>query len=257
LGHQEIGDDYRAGIGFIPRLGIRQSYADFFLGPRPNKWGILQIKTGAGINHITNLQHQLLTRRFKISPVDLEFRSGDLASYQLENRFEYLEQDFVIYPNDSIVIPAGNYNFWSQEFGIETARRRNFFIAAVYGWGVFFDGDRQDIALEVGYKISVPFFVGLEFEQNDVDLSDGSFVTRIYRINADIFFNPDITLTNFIQYDNVTEKVGIQSRFSYIIKPGNEIIFVWNSSMYELPEYGRTVMAESATRIKLNYNFRF
>ena len=257
LGHQEIGENYRPGIGFAPRLGIRETYGDFLLGPRPKKWGILQIKSGAGMDYVTDMANALLTRRLRIRPVNLEFLSGDEAGYDLQKRFEYLNSDFEIFPKDSITVPAGTYDFWRQEIEIEMARRRNFFISAGFEWGDFFDGKRKDITLEMGYKISVPFFIGVQYEQNDVNLQEGKFTTRIYRLNADIYFNPDITLTNFVQFDNVTEKVGIQSRFRYIIKPGNEIIFAWNSSMYELPEHDRMVMSESSTRLKLNYNFRF
>jgi hypothetical protein len=257
LGQQMIGEAYRAGIGFVPRTGIRETYGSVELGPRPNRWGIQQIVTGVGMDYITDMNSNMLTRLCTFEPLSVEFRSGEEIQYQIENRFEYLDAVFNIYPRDSISIGRGSYDFWRQELEMEMARRRNFFVTASYAWGAFFDGSRSDINIEVGYKINVPFFVGFEYEQNDVALDAGSFITRIYRINADILFSPDITLTNFVQYDNVTGRTGIQSRFRYILRPGNEIILVWNSSIYEMPEYGRAVLAESSARLKLNYNFRF
>ena len=43
IGHQQIGENYRAGVGFVPRLGIKENYAEVAVGPRPGKYGILQI----------------------------------------------------------------------------------------------------------------------------------------------------------------------------------------------------------------------
>jgi hypothetical protein len=97
----------------------------------------------------------------------------------------------------------------------------------------------------------------MDYVHNDVSLPDGDFETRIYRVNANFFFGPDISLTNYVQYDNVSRKIGWQTRFRWILKPGNEILFAWNSSIFEEPEKDRFEVQQSTTRLKLNYNIRF
>lgn len=257
LGHQEIGENYRAGIGFVPRLGIRENYVEAALGPRPNKYGILQINFRAGGDFITDFGNELLTRRIDLSPFEIELISGDEFELSTVSQYEFLDEDFEIFPSDSITIAAGTYNFWRHTIEFQTAQRRRIWILPAYTWGSFFDGHRHDFLFAFGYKINTPIFVGLEYELNKVYLPEGNFETQVYRANVNIFFSPDISLTNFIQYDNVTEKMGWQSRFRWILKPGNEILFVWNSTMYEPPEKDRFTVQESSTRLKLNYNFRF
>jgi hypothetical protein len=132
IGYQEIGENFRAGIGFIPRLGIRNPYGEFFLGPRPNKMGIMKINTGGMINFITDMNNNLLTRDAFIKPVEFEFRSGEKAEYSLSNTFEYLDADFEIFPRDSITIAAGTYSYWQQGLEFSTAARRNMWIAFDY-----------------------------------------------------------------------------------------------------------------------------
>ena len=68
-------------------------------------------------------------------------------------------------------------------------------------------------------------------------------------------FSPDITLHNYFQFDSQSGIVGWQSRFQWILKPGNEILLVWNSGFSNPLE--RYVMNESALRLKLKYNIRF
>jgi len=257
LGHQQIGENYRAGIGFTPRLGIKENYIEAALGPRPNKWGILQVSFRASGDFITDFDNELLTREIELTPLEIELIAGDEFEINTNPRYELLDKDFEIYPKDSITIPAGEYNFWRYAVQIESARRRRVWFQPMYTWGSFFNGYRHDFEFAFGYKINTPIFVGMEYELNNVFLPEGNFTTQIYRINADIFFSPDISLTNFVQYDNLTEEVGWQSRFRWILKPGNEILFVWNSNIYRGLDESRFAVQESFTRLKLNYNFRF
>jgi hypothetical protein len=256
-GHQEIGENYRAGIGFTPRLGIKENYIEAALGPRPDRWGILQVNFRASGDFITDFDNRLLTREIQFTPLEVEIIAGDVFGTNASPRYEFLDEDFEIYPKDSITIPAGEYNFWRYSIQIESAQRRRVWFQPQFTWGSFFNGHRQDYEFRFGYKINTPIFVGLEYELNKVSLPEGDFTTEIYRANANIFFSPDISLTNFIQYDNLTERIGWQSRFRWILKPGNEILFVWNSSIYQGLDEERFAVQESFTRLKLNYNFRF
>lgn len=257
LGHQEIGENYRAGIGFVPRLGIRENYAEAAVGPRPEKYGILQINFRAGADFITDYNNKLLTREIPLTPFEIEMISGDEFEISTISKHEYLDEDFDIFPSDSITIQAGTYDFWRHSIEFQSAQRRRVWFQPAYIWGSFFDGHRHDMVFAFGYKINTPLFVGLEYELNKVYLPDGDFETQVYRVNANIFFGPDISLTNFIQYDNISEEIGWQSRFRWILKPGNEILFVWNSNSMRHPIEDRFTVQESFTRLKLNYNFRF
>lgn len=257
IGHQEIGDNYRAGIGFTPRLGIKENYVETALGPRPNKYGILQINFRARGDFITDFENLMLTREFEFTPIEFDFVSGDEIELSTSSQYEYLDEDFEIYPKESIIIPIGEYNFWRHTIEVNSARRRRVWLETGYTWGTFFDGHRNDLKMAFGYKINTPIFVGLEYEMNQVFLPGGDFTTEIYRVNGNIFIGPDVSLTNFVQYDNVTERIGWQSRFRWIFKPGNEIYLVWNSNIYKGLDESRFAVQESFTRLKLNYNFRF
>jgi hypothetical protein len=217
----------------------------------------MKINTGGMIEYITDMQNTLLTRDIFLKIAEFEFLSGEVAEYSLNNTYEYLDEDFYIYPKDSIWIAQGSYTFWQQGVEVSTAPRRMFWLAAEINWGDFFDGTRTDIEAQFGLKIGIPVFVGMEFEQNRVKLSRGNFTTNIYRIKADVYFNPDITLTNFVQYDNLSESWGWQSRFQWILKPGNEIHFVWNSLVIRSLERNVYEMMENSALMKVNYNFRF
>jgi hypothetical protein len=60
---------------------------------------------------------------------------------------------------------------------------------------------------------------------------------------------------NYILDANASLRMGWQSRFRWILTPGNEILLVFNS-LWKDPEH-HLELSESASRLKLNYNYRF
>jgi hypothetical protein len=253
LGHHEIGENFIAGMGFVPRTNIKESYGNIKIGPRPNKWGILQVLAGVGFDHIVNFSNVLETRSIDFSPLILRFKSGEEFSYSISQSLENLENEFKIY--STFVIPIGQYEFYRHSLKLLTAGSRNLAGDCSFVWGDFYNGYRKDFSVGVNYKVAVPFFFGARYKQNEVSLPDGNFTTRIYQVNANILFSPDITWNNYFQYDNSSKTIGVQSRFQWIVKPGNEIIIAWTSNLSKPLE--RYVMNESALRFKLKYNIRF
>jgi hypothetical protein len=138
---------------------------------------------------------------------------------------------------------------------MKTKGARNLWGDARITFGDFYNGRRKDLTIGANWKVSVPFFIGGKYTTNHVDLPEGDFTTKIYQLNANILFSPDITLYNYFQYDNASNSLGWQSRFQWILKPGNEIILAWTSGF--LKPQSRFVLDESALRLKIKYNIRF
>ena len=55
--------------------------------------------------------------------------------------------------------------------------------------------------------------------------------TQLVRLEVDVLFTPDLVLSNFIQYDNRSDNVGVNSRFRYILRDGREFFIVANQNV--------------------------
>ena len=77
-------------------------------------------------------------------------------------------------------------------------------------------------------------------EWNRVSLAEGQFYTRLYRVIAETQFNPRIALVNNVQYDSQSAVIGWQSRFRWIVKPGNDLYFVYIHNWLDDPLVNRT-----------------
>ena len=254
LGHMQIQENFIAGIGFVPRPGVRQSYGKITLGYRPERWGIMQLLTGGGMDLITDFSNQLLTREWYIMPLRIRLLSGDEFQYKFTSSYEFLDAPFNLYTY--YTINDGTYLFNYQAISFQSAKKRQVWGAADYRFGQFFGGSRNEVKLKAGYQVMVPLFIGGELVRNDIDLGEtGSFTANIYRMNLNILFSPEITLYSFVQYDSQSNKMGWQSRFQWIIRPGKEIFLVWNSISRD--PFERFVMEEAGARFKVKYTLRF
>ena len=105
LSWKQIGENFNAALGFVPRTGIRKTNAMFMFRPRPEKAGIRQITFHAFPELITDLNNQVDNWRVDISPFEVEFNSGDIFEFQLTPQFERLPFPFPI--SRDVTVPAG------------------------------------------------------------------------------------------------------------------------------------------------------
>jgi len=252
-GLMQIEPNFLPGIGFVKRTDIREAFGDLTIGPRPGRWGLRQVFFGGSIEYVADTGGTLQNRDLGFSPLWLRFDSGDETQLTVSSQYELLEESFEVHP-DYTILP-GEYCSNRVKASFQSAKRRNFWFGANSSWGGFYDGDRRTTAVSTGYKVSVPLFLGLEYERNRVELQQGQFTVNVSRLNANVLFSPEVTLYSFLQYDNLSRKLGWQSRFYWILDPGNEIILVWNSTIRDPLE--RPELSEGYARFKVNYNFRF
>ncbi len=254
IGYLQIGENFTPGLGFIPRKNIRDFYGGIILGPRPKNSPVLQVKTGIKYVFISDLKNGgMQTSQIDFNLADVIFLSGDLISLSSQYQYESLSSNFNIF--GSFVIPVADYNFWRHTLSLTSAKRRNVWASTKLGVGSFYSGKRTDWLIQMGYKISVPVYFGVESDRKWVDLPDGSFVTQIYRLNLNFLFSPNLTWYNFAQYENQNETIGWQSRLQWIIKPGKEIFLVFNSPLIDPLERFKPEVYEA--RVKVKYTIRF
>ena len=254
VGYLQIAENYNAGLGFVPRKNIRNFYGGIGLGPRPQNSPVMQVKSAVRYIFFTDLKNGgLETAAIDFNVFDLIFRSGDDISFSSSYQFESLLDDFHILQD--YIIPAGEYNFWRHTLSLTSAKRRNLWVATRIEIGSFYSGNRKDFLIQAGYKVFVPFFIGVESDRKWVTLQDGSFITQIYRLNLNFLFSPNLSWYNYAQYENQTEIIGLQSRFQWIIKPGKEIYLTFNSPLIDA--FDRFHAEAYEARVKVNYTIRF
>jgi len=250
-----IQENFNPALGFVPRTGVRITTGRFEYGPRPKFWGLRQASFGISYQDYHNLTYRSTeTQRINITPLELLFNSGDSISYSISPNLERLYEPFEIH--DGVIIPVGKYRTWAHQVNLFTSGSRPVSFRLGLENGSFYSGKRKQVETGIDWRKNRHLSLSLDAEQNWVNLKEGKFVARVYSTRLDYAFTPLIGLSSLVQYDSDSENIGLQTRFRWILKPGNELFFVVNHSWQE-DAFDRFASYQSRVAVKLNYTFRF
>jgi len=255
LSWKQIGDNFQPSVGFVPRTGIRKTDLNMAFQPRPESWGIRQFFFEFRPTYITNLQNRVENWRIFIAPFNTRTESGEHLEWNYIPEFEHLDAPFEIATN--IIVPAGSYRWTRYRAEANSATKRPWVIDAALWWGGFYGGTRRQVEFGVTLKPNTHVALSMRTERNDVTLPQGSFYTQILTVRADYNFTADVSWANLAQYDNESRIAGLQSRFRWILQPGNDLFLVLNRGWYRTLDDNRFEPSFDRGSAKLQYTFRF
>ena len=254
LDWKQIGDRFRPALGFVPRAGVRKTVARVAFQPRPRRWGIRQFFFEWEPELITNLQNQVENWRLFTAPFNARTESGEHLEWNVIPEFERLDMPFEIHPG--VVVPAGSYQWHKYRAEVNTATKRRWVIDAAYWWGGFYNGTRRQTGLGLTLKANAHLAIVVRADRNDIELQEGRFYTQVLTARADYNFTPNVSWQNLQQYDNESRLLSFQSRFRWILRPGNDVFVVVNRGWVQTFD-GRFDSTFDRTSSKLQYTFRF
>ncbi len=202
---------------------------------------------------VTDLDDRVESAVAPLQLLGVLWDSGDEFRLQAIPTYESLDQPFEI--EEGITIPDDEYDFWRWRVEAESALKRP--VSGFVGFedGGFFDGERTDYEVGLSWRPSRYFGGGLSYEQSRVDLPDGDFVTHLGALRLDAALSPDLSWSNFLQFDNESDTLGWNSRLQWIRRPGEEVHLVFNETAARDADSIEIVSHQAA--IKLQYTLRF
>ncbi|HED64643.1 MAG TPA: hypothetical protein ENJ09_03705 [Planctomycetes bacterium] len=224
---REVGENFDPALGFVSRTGVRQYWGDIGYRPRVNE-SIRSLLFGIDAQLVTDTNDVLETWQVGVDPFGIRWNSGDEFGFSYDHVHDELREDFEI--SDGVVIPTGSYDYDRVRFDAETAELRPVSADFSLSGGEFFDGHRTALSTALRFRTGPFFKAHLEYERNRITLPGGDFTTQIVGLRTKFSFTPDLSWNTFLQWDNESDTVGINSRLRYIPKPGREVFFVVNQT---------------------------
>jgi hypothetical protein len=255
LNWRQIGDQFRPALGFVPRTGIRTTDVSLAFQPRPERWGIRQFFFEVNPVAITDLQNRLESGSVFTAPLNVRTESGEHLEWDYIPTFEHLDQPFEISPG--VVIPPGSYRWTRYRAEVNTATKRPWVIDAAWWWGGFYGGTLDQLEFGATLKPSRHIALSVQAERNTVTLPEGSFNTEVLTLKADYNVTANLSWANLAQYDNESTVAGLQSRFRWILQPGNDLFLIVNRGWRRTFDEGRFDPVLDRALAKLQYTVRF
>ena len=258
----ETQENYDPALGFVSRRGLKQQAGNLTIAPRPENHSLIrQYSFGVGGDRITDPANHLLSRSINLSLFRVNTHAGDNIEFRISREYERLDRDFR-QPRGEIVLSEGSeYRFTRYRIGWGMSNQRIFALGGSYSWGNYFSGTRREFAPRLGIRPQVGLVVNLSGQFNRIDLAEGSFSTSLLQADINKQFRPWISLASNLQYDTLSRIIGWQARFRWIVKPGNDIYFVYTQNWQDKPgdigEESRieTIDRKAASKIVFTHRF--
>jgi len=255
IGIKEIQQNFNPALGFVNRTGIRDNTVDVGYTHRPRSGRFQEIFTGIDFQRIDLLTGELQTEIVTFRPIEIETRTRDRLDVRYTANTEVVSESFEI--SEGIFIDPGEYSFDEYGFDMSSGQHRPLSATVTYRTGEFYNGDRDMFGVGMTWAPSPHFRTGMSYVYNDIELPQGDFVVRLVTLNADIVFSSTLSWVNLIQYDNVSETMGINSRLHWIPQAGREAFIVLNHTLEDLDRDNSFRSDHADLTLKFSYTFRF
>jgi hypothetical protein len=254
---REIQRNFDPSVGFVTRRDFRRYTPSLTFGPRPQGHRyIRRFLFGSTVDVLTDLHNRLLERAVNLALFEVQLHSQDAFGIDVTPTHERLDTPFEI--SRGIVLPMGaEYDFTRVQVRGQTANRRVIALNGRFETGSFYSGTRHQTVMQVTLRARPGYIVYMNGEWNQVKLAEGRFTSNLYRIIAETQFTPFVALVNNVQFDTTSRVMGWQSRFRWIVQPGNDLYFVYTHNWLEDPIRDRFATLDRRAASKLLYTHRF
>jgi len=260
--YKRIEDNFNPAMGFVNQTGIEDHALDFgfrqFL--QPGNY-VRSVYAGFDSYRNSDLDSGRVISQVSDIRVNANNNEGDSVSASIIRTREVLAQPFTIYRASNgignVVIGTGDYEFTQGSAGISFAGRRRLSGSINVTWGDYCGGNNLQRSVGIRWQPSNRYNLGMNLSENEIHLPQGNFTVRLTSFNTLINFTPELSWSNRIQYDNVSEGIGINSRLRWIPTAGQEGFLVLNWGMVDLDKDNDFASINGDLSLKFNYTFRF
>ncbi len=226
----EVQENYESALGFVPRENIRQYSGEISYQPRIDE-KIRNLEFSIDVEAFTDTEDVLETVNVEVQPFGIQSNEDDGIRVEIEHTHDELREDFEI--SDGIVIPTGAYDFTRYRLEMDSSQLRPIAGNAGFTVGDFYDGTRTDLFAGLSLRYQPLLTTSIELRQSRIDLEDGEFTTQIASGRFNFSFSQALSWNNVLQWDNVSETIGLNSRLRWIPTPGHEVFLVVNETVDE------------------------
>ena len=259
LGLKAVQANFNPALGFVSRSGVRDTTADAGYTLFTSGSFLQSVFAGIDAQRIDLLDGGLQTQVIVGRLAEVRTTAGEQARVQYSATREVVTEPFTIYSDNArrVVVPARSYSFGETELNVQTARQRTVSGSLRYRIGDFYGGDRRNVVGQVSWTQSRYFAMTLRYDWNNIGLPQGDFITRLMRLSAEVNFSSTLYWINLIQYDNVSEVMGINSRLRWIPRAGQEGFLVFNHRLEDRDRNNTFRPELMDLSAKISYTFRF
>jgi hypothetical protein len=217
---QRIDANFNPALGYLAEAGVERGAGSLGWWHRTEggediipaiDWAVRRSRDGSERSSLLNPE------------IALTNAAGDTAMVEVAVENDRLAYGYA--PLPGVRLKPGNYR-WDYAYGLmETSPSR-----PVSGWvevrdGGYYDGRRNDQGLGLSWKPSPGWGWRTTLTRSAIRLPAGSFTVRTATLELDRTPHTRLLQSLLLQWDNVSEALGVSARLRWLWAPGRELIF--------------------------------
>ena len=236
LRYTTTGERFNDELGFVPRIGVNDSYVQVWRTLRP-RWlprSVRELGPHWVVNQSNRIDGGALDQRQQDFHLSINMQNGTGMEPGVNTNVEVIRTPFTLNAARGARILPGRYEYNEYFFWYRTNGASRFGSSVRYSIGPFYGGYRRSYAWGPEFRPNEKLNATLTLQLNDISLPAVSYLQTLTTGRVNYNFNTKMFLNALLQYNTDTHQLSSNIRFNIIHRPLSDIFFVYNEHRDEL-----------------------
>lgn len=228
LGFTEVSEDFNPEVGFLNRDSYRKVDGRILYRYRPNDIaGLLELRPHVSYRGWWDLEGEQETGFLHVDN-HFEWRNSVEVHTGMNFTYERVKESFELI--EGVDVPVGEYDNSEVQLVFMSDEGKSLYGELRTFHGGFFNGERDTLRPTLRYRMGETFSTELAWNYNRIDLptEDGAFTINAGQLRLTYSFTPKVLLQALFQYDDRSDRVGMNVRFSVLQQANAGLFVVYN-----------------------------
>ena len=229
--YNSIGSRFNNEMGFVPRQGVDNMLAYVGYTWRPGffrKLGLRETRPHWQLDVFRGHNGRGLESRYQDWHWPFSWNSGTFFEVGVNPNVEVIDRPFTINRSRGIQVHPGRYEFNEYFALLRGNSSARFSLEGRYSIGEFYDGYRRGYTIGPSFRPNEKLNASVNLQINDIELSTGSFVSKLVTSRVNYNFNTQMFVNALLQYNTDSRQWSSNLRFNIIHRPLSDFFLVYN-----------------------------
>jgi hypothetical protein len=230
LRYTTIGEMFNDELGFVPRVGVGETYTQIWRSLRPTwlpRW-VREVGPHWIVQQSNRLDGNALDQRQQDFHLSISLANGAGMEPGVNTNVEVIRTPFTLNSARGARILPGRYEYNEYFFYYRTNGASRLASGLRYSIGPFYGGYRRSYAFGPEFRPNEKLNATVTVQLNDISLPTVSYLSTLAATRVNYNFNTKMFLNALLQYSTDTHQLSSNIRFNVIHRPLSDFFFVYN-----------------------------
>jgi len=242
LGAMFVGENYNSETGYVPVHGVYPGFWSAFSSINyrmyPKNSGIAFTGPQSMYNIIHTPDGTLTDQNYSVG-YSMNFKNS--MAFEINGQYTYSRLTNTFNPIDPFgtknfvpFVKGDVYDWLAVNARFKSNQRTIVNFSSELTFGEFYNGSALNIKGQLNYRYQPYVSMALRFDYNDVKLASGHGQQKLFVVGPrlDVTFTNKLFLTTFVQYNNLRDNIGLNTRLQWRFKPASDFFIVYSENYF-------------------------